>query len=624
MSRSRFSALWLAASLFCLWLYWPGMKAWFQQDDFAWLGLGLHVHTPAELLNALFAPKAQGTIRPWSERAFFMSFFALFGLDALPYRILVFATQLANLGLLIAIARRVTGSTLAAALAPLFWTANSALGLPMSWTSAYNQILCATFLLGAFYCLLRWIESGSWRWYAVQWTVFLLGFGALEINVVYPAIAAAYALLASRRHFLHTLPLFAASGAYALLHRALAPGTREGPYAMRFDGSILSTLATYWYGGFGSMRLASLEVPPWLSALGLAAPWILSLAMALFLGLRLRRGQWAVLWPLAWFLAVIGPVLPLRDHISDYYNAIPTLGLALLGGWAFTAAWNAHLAGKAAAVFCAALYLATSAPVARATVRYNFERSRAVRDLVLGVARAHEIHPGKVILLNGVGTDRFWAGMNDKPFRLLGIDDVWLTPGSENTIQAFPALGDVSQFVYPAAATLRALRQKQAVVYEAGGPRLRNVTQTYANMAPLRLKATLPGHIDAGNPAFAEQLGDGWYPAEGGYRWMAKRASLRLGVASSTGLRLFLKGFCPATQLSKGPLHLQIFIDGQVYPPVTVSRPDEEFSFSFTLPAVLKNKDFVEVVLEVDRTVVPPADGRELGLAFGNFALRRL
>lgn len=105
---------------------------------------------------------------------------------------------------------------------------------------------------------------------------------------------------------------------------------------------------------------------------------------------------------------------------------------------------------------------------------------------------------------------------------------------------------------------------------------------------------------------------------------MAKRASLRLGVASSTGLRLFLKGFCPATQLSKGPLHLQIFIDGQVYPPVTVSRPDEEFSFSFTLPAVLKNKDFVEVVLEVDRTVVPPADGRELGLAFGNFALRRL
>ncbi|MEP7364784.1 MAG: hypothetical protein ABI972_16130, partial [Acidobacteriota bacterium] len=159
MHRSRFLALWLAASAFCLWLYWPGLRAWFQQDDFAWLGLGMNVHTAPELWNALFAPKAQGTIRPWSERAFFMGFFALFGLDALPYRILVFATQLLNLGLVISITRRLTGSWLAAALAPILWTANASLGLPMSWTSAYNQILCATFLLGAFYCLLRWIES---------------------------------------------------------------------------------------------------------------------------------------------------------------------------------------------------------------------------------------------------------------------------------------------------------------------------------------------------------------------------------------------------------------------------------------------------------------------------------
>ena len=622
MKRSRFLLLWLAASAFCLWLYWPGLKAWFQQDDFAWLGLGKNVHTAPELWNALFAPKAQGTIRPWSERAFFMGFFALFGLDALPYRILVFATQLLNLALVIAITRRVTASTLAAALAPIFWIANSSLGLPMSWTSAYNQILCATFLLGAFYCLLRWIESGLSRWYAAQCVIFVLGFGALELNVVYPAIAAAYTLLASRRHFARVLPLFALSAAYALLHRSIAPSAREGPYAMHVDSSILTTLLTYWTDAFGGTRLAALEVPAWLSALGLASPWVLSLALLIFLALRLRHRQWGVLWPLAWFLAVIGPVLPLRDHISGYYNAIPTLGLAILGAWAFSAAWNANLSGRIVAVTAAALYLSTSAPVARATVSYNFERSRAVRDLVLGVARIRELHPGKVILLNGVGTDRFWAGMNDKPFRLLPVDDVWLTPGSEDSIQAFPGLGDVGSFVYPPAATLRALRQNQAVVYEASGPRLRNITQTYQNMAQLRLKATLPGRIDAGNPAFADQLGPGWYEAEGGYRWMAKRAVVRLGPPARPGAQLQIQGFCPASQLLSGPVHLKIFIDGQPNPAVVVNRADEEFRFLIPVPDTLKNKDFVEIVLEVDRTVIPPGDGRSLGLAFGSFSIR--
>ena len=622
MHRTRFLVLWLAASIFCFWLYWPGLKAWFQQDDFAWLGLGLHVHNGSDLLHALFTPKAQGTIRPWSERAFFLGFYSLFGLDALPYRILVFATQLLNLGLLITITLRITGSWLAAALAPILWTANSSLGLPMSWTSAYNQILCATFLLGAFYCLLRWIETDSRRWYVAQWVVFLLGFGALELNIVYPAIAAAYALLASRRHLLGILPMFAVSAAYALLHRSLAPTVRTGPYAMHLDGSIFSTLLTYWTGAFGGQRLVALEVPPWLSALGLAAPWVISLTLLVFLALRLRHRQWSVAWPLAWFLAVIAPVLPLRDHVSDYYNAIPTVGLAIFGAWAFAAAWTRNLVGKVAAVVATAIYLSTSPPVARATASYNFERSRAVRDLVLGVARVRELHPGKVILLNGVGTDRFWAGMNDKPFRLLSIGEVWLTPGSENSIQAFPDLGDVNAFVYPPAATLRALRQNRAVVYEASGPRLRNITQTYQNMAQVSLKAILPSRIDAGNPAFAEQLGEGWYEAEGGYRWMGKRAVVRLGPPQRPGAELQIQGFCPASQLLAGPLHLKVFIDYYPNPVVVVDRADEEFRFVFVVPDQLKTKDFVEVVLEVNRTVTPPGDGRALGLAFGSFSIR--
>src|SRR5262249_48143952 len=106
-------ASWALPPLFCLIFYWYGLKCWFRQDDFAWLGLTAQVHSFRDLCHALFAPLAQGTIRPLSERAFFMGLYTLFGLDALPFRIVVFLTQIANLTLIRIVTERVTGSAAA-------------------------------------------------------------------------------------------------------------------------------------------------------------------------------------------------------------------------------------------------------------------------------------------------------------------------------------------------------------------------------------------------------------------------------------------------------------------------------------------------------------------------------
>jgi hypothetical protein len=615
-------ASFLLAAAFCLWLYWPGLLAWFQQDDFAWLGLLLHYHKPSGLPALLFEPKAQGTIRPLSERGFFLVFHALFGLDALPFRIWVFLTQFANLALAAAIARRLTGSDLAAFLAPVFWTANAALALPMSWTSAYNQILCGTALLGAFYCFLRYAETDNRRWYAAQWAIFLAGFGALEINVVYPALAAGYALLASRRHFRSTLPLFAASALFAAVHRSLARPAGDETYRMYWDASILATLKTYWRDVFGASHLPALGVPAWLSFLGWLAPIVLTIALFSFLGGQLVKGRWAAFFPLLWFLAVIGPVLPLKNHVSDYYNALPSLGIALLGAWAFAEAWNESSLGKAAAIACAALYLATSTPAARATAQYNYGRSHAARNLVLGVHTARQLHPGKIILLHNVGTALFWSAINDNPFRLLDIHNVYLTPGSENSIQEYPALGDVRRFVFPAAATLGALAAGKAAVYDAAGPRLRNITPTYAELARQTLKPELSSRIDGGAEDFAGQLGEGWHAPDSGHRWMSKRASLRLAAPKSHPAKLFLHAYCPEPQLSSGPLHLKVFVEGSSNGPVVVNVSQSEFHAEIPIPSGLAGSGELRVTLEVDRTLSIPGDGRELGLAFGSIAVQ--
>ena len=107
---SRRTAYYALPILFCLGLHLYALRTWFFQDDFAWLSLDSHIHSFSDLVWWLFRPQAQGTIRPWSERAFFIAGYALFGLNALPYRIVIFGTQFAALALTQAVGARLTGS----------------------------------------------------------------------------------------------------------------------------------------------------------------------------------------------------------------------------------------------------------------------------------------------------------------------------------------------------------------------------------------------------------------------------------------------------------------------------------------------------------------------------------
>src|SRR5580658_9056232 len=172
-------AYWTIPCLICLLVHWQGFTAWFRADDFAWLSNFNTVHSFHDLLAALFTPRAQGTIRPFSERAFFMIGYGLFGLDSLPFRIVIFATQFADLALTALVGFKLTGSRAVGFCAALLWTINSTSVQPLAWACVYNEVMCAFFLLLAFYFLLRHIETGNRRFKVSEWAVFLLGFGAL-------------------------------------------------------------------------------------------------------------------------------------------------------------------------------------------------------------------------------------------------------------------------------------------------------------------------------------------------------------------------------------------------------------------------------------------------------------
>ena len=612
------AAYWLAPPLLCLAIYGRGLLAWFQADDFAWLALRLHVHDWRTLMHALFAPMAQGSIRPLSERAFFLVFESLFGVNALPFRIWVFLTQFANLALVAAVTRRMTGSRETGFWAAILWMVHSSLALPMVWTSVYNQVLCGFFLLSAFWFLLRYIETGRRRDGLGQWVMFVLGFGALEINVVYPALAALYTYLCARKYFRTTWLLFVPSVLFLALDRLAAPASQSGVYALHWTSAMIGTFLRYCHQTF-----VPTEVAPWLIGRpGKLLAVILGVSVAGFAAVRWRQKDRVPLFCLGWFAIVLAPVLPLRDHVSVYYLSLPTIGLAILGGQALVSAWRGSSAWKVATTALVAAYLAVVVPADWRAIEWWGDRSRAVERVVLGVARARQLHPAEAILLDSVDSTVFWAGVFHHPFTVFGVSGVYLTPGSDEHIEPHPELGRISDFVLPGGPTVRGLNDNQIVVYRVEPRRLKAITSQYTGTTAQQLSLEPPRRVDAGNPLMAYLLGPEWYALDGGSRWMPKRATLRIGAPRSPSEKLYLTGFCSETQLQAGPVPVRITVAGTALPELALSGGVTQFNVILALPPTLVGTKWLEMTVESGRTFRASRDGRELGLSFGTFEIR--
>jgi hypothetical protein len=586
MVRVRRTAWRVLPLLLLLGFYWPGLTNWFYQDDFGWLNLARDVHSVRDLGSALFAPKAHGNMRPLGENAYFLVCGSLFGVNPLPFRMWAFLTQMGSLVLLGSIALRLTGSRAAGFWAQILWIANCGVAPLMCWTSIYNQVLSGFFFLLAFYFLLRHIETGERFYYIAQWAAFVFGLGALETNVMYPALAAVYTLLFARSFLKKILPMFLVSALDVFLHFRYAPLTHGGPYALHLDSRILSTLWTYWTWTLGPPRLAVIRpISFWLVALTIG---VLSVACVTLIAVQAWRKNYTGVFAMAWFVIVLAPYLPLSEHLTDYYVAIPAIGVAILGAGAIACAWRSTLIWRIAAVLCVAAYLAASLPVAWFITRWSHARGARVEDLVLGVAEIHQAQPGKIILLDGIDTDLFWSAIVDVPFRVMEIPHVYLVPGSEARIEAPSGL--VTKYALQQGPALHALKEDRAVVYRVDGPVLRNVTSRYRAM----WKPEQPRFINLGDSVYAEYLGSGWNEIADGYRLMGGSASIHLGGPRGANDRMFVGVF------DVRPFHISVQVDG-VNAPAELIRKDYELSeFGAKLPAAVIGKEAVEITLSTD------------------------
>ncbi len=595
-------AFWGVPPLIALVIYAPALRAWFQADDFVWLNLLPGVHSWNDLWYALLQPTVHGTWRPLGERAFFLSLQGLFGYSsALPFRIVVFLIQFANMALISAIVARLTRSRIAAFLAPVLWIASDKIALTMVWSSNVNYAVCGFFVLSAMWCFVRHVETNRRRYLVATWTAFTLGLGALEMTIVFPVMAALYALACARPYFKKTIPLFAAAAVFGFAHQILAPNKAGSLYTMHFDGALIRTLATYWEMAFKPENLSLLTALP--ESAGTAGIAIFTVALLGFAAYRAFRRNFVPLVFLSWFLTLLAPVLPLRDHLSIYYLGLPLIGLAMLAADAFAHAWRRRIVWRGAAIALLGFFLFESALVAhRASWSWAY-RSWNIRAMVMGVAEAHRLHPDRAILLKDIDDLLFWGAISQRCFLFLGFDNVYLAPGAESRITPHAELGDVQNFVMPAEAVRKNLTEGLLSVYAWKRDHLEDVTSRYEAPASGNSPVTSSqaDRIDVGALRNADRLDDGWYRIDQGFRWMAKRASVRMRISGDRPRTLHLKGYCPAAAVQSGAVHLIVSVNGAAFRAVPIDKGDAPFEFDFPLrpglPAAPPREDRIDAVV---------------------------
>lgn len=607
----RDAALVLLGPALMLWLDWNGLRAWFHQDDFAWLALARGVDSFERLWRALFEPAAQGTVRVWSERLFFLLGWKLFGLDHRPLHLAVLATQTANLALLYWITLRLSGSRLAAAAAPLLWAASPGLAVPLGWLSAYNQILCAFFVLGAFACLLRWLDTGRRAWFAAQAALFVLGFGALEIVVVYPALAAAWCWMERRSVPRAVWWLWAPAAAFAAAHQWLIPKPATGVYARHWDLSLVWTYFRYWKLALAAEPGMGPAPLPWLPRPHAAA--LMGAVMLFWLYAAEKRGVKLAVFGFVWFTAALGPVLPLRDHVSDYYLTLPAAGLAWIFASALAEARRRGPVLLAAAGAAAALCGAYVGSAHRAAADWRYGRGLEARHLCLALERAVELHPGRTLVLTGIDSELFWGAFYDS--RLLFRQRICLDPREAGRIHVPAGFGSISGAVCQPAELAEAARRGALTAYrwEPRERRLRAVTRLYAHRLPREWGELPPWTLQLSSPLGDRWLPKGWHQPEPGGRWMGRQAEAVLAAPGEPGRRLRVSGMRPDNLLGS-PTVLLVRVEGREVGRVVLDRQRPAFDALFALPELRGAARMLRVELAVDRTDRAPGDLRDLGV----------
>lgn len=396
----------------------PGLHAWFQRDDFVWIWIARRAHTDG-LWTALATATPQGTWRPLTDGLLFTVFHRWFGLDAAPYRALVFATYAGNVVLVATLARRLGASVRESLVAAALFAVHDGLAVSMAWTCAYNQLLAITFTVGSLILWRRYCETRRFAVYAWIVSLQLLGVLALETHILFPLEAAAYVLLLEprtrwRECGLALIPLAAIAATWAVLHVVHAPPPHDGPYKAVIGFGAVATLWHYWVW---TVTPAKPLLAAWQHIVAAGA----AIASAIFAISRQRRGDARPIFFAALYLILLAPALALPNHVVPNVVALPAVAFALLAAAWFEHVWSTGAAGSLVAAAAALMFTVSMGRAAHGDCAWWTRRSVALRPLFTTMTKLRAANHDARIRVVDVDSEFIETALFDNAFVYLNL-----------------------------------------------------------------------------------------------------------------------------------------------------------------------------------------------------------
>jgi hypothetical protein len=311
-TRSELLAPLAIAAVAMLVVYHRGLVFPFALDDYTYLYKAAGIDPDPFTLRRLL-----------STRVFYKVAYTLFGVSSpVPWHIVAFGVHAANALWVYVLARCVGASRAAAKLACGLFAASPIAFTVMYWEAGIQEIWSGFFLFPAIWLALR---PDRWRWLAVP----LYGMAVLckESVLLAPAVLP---LLVGRRAVRMALVELALGAALFIgsgLHTRAFETDIASPYATSYAGPFFANLATGLVWVLTPWRAYPDRIPeadpvlvPWGAAL-----WVL--ISGLILCLTRRRGVRPLLLGATWFVALLLPALPLRQHFFAYYLYLPQVAV---------------------------------------------------------------------------------------------------------------------------------------------------------------------------------------------------------------------------------------------------------------------------------------------------------
>ncbi len=174
-------------------LYYPVFSVYFSQDDFFHFKVSQTDGTLGGFLKLFgfypFEERGIAFYRPLTREVVYNTFYSLFGLNVLPFRILSFAIHFINISLVYFLIRRLFRKRDLAFFVAFFFGITAANVATLYYFTGGIQALGATmFMLLAIVSFLNYLEKRSFHWKGLSFIAYLLALGSHELAVATPVL----------------------------------------------------------------------------------------------------------------------------------------------------------------------------------------------------------------------------------------------------------------------------------------------------------------------------------------------------------------------------------------------------------------------------------------------------